>query len=85
MDQYWSGDVSVSEPYLKAAWELAQYPMIGEHLAEVYEKLGKPQKAAAVCNMAIAALGRNNSYKPLTAQMEHLRQYLRPSQVSEGR
>ncbi|HEY6944534.1 MAG TPA: DUF3857 domain-containing protein [Candidatus Acidoferrum sp.] len=55
--QFRKGNAGAAEKYLEAAWQLMQSPAIGEHLVEVYEKLGRKQKAAAVCNMAEAALG----------------------------
>jgi len=55
--EFKKGDTAAAEKYLEAAWQLMQSAEIGEHLVEVYEKLGRKQKAAAVCNMAEAALG----------------------------
>ncbi len=82
--KYRQGDVAGAEPYLQASWELGQFPIVGEHLAEVYEKLGKPQKAATVCNMAMAAQGRNNSDEKLSTEMDRLRQYLKPEPGHHG-
>jgi tetratricopeptide (TPR) repeat protein len=55
--EFRKGDTATAEKYLEAAWQLMQSAAIGEHLVEAYEKLGRKQKAAAVCNMAEAALG----------------------------
>lgn len=52
-----SGDVAGAEKYLQAAWALLQRAVIGEHLAEVYEKLGQKSKAANTANLALAAPG----------------------------
>lgn len=49
-----NGDFATAEKFLEAAWELGQFPAIGEHLVETYEKTGKPLKAAVVCNMTDA-------------------------------
>jgi tetratricopeptide (TPR) repeat protein len=46
------GDFPSSEKYLLASWQLDQTATNGEHLVELYEKLGKRQKAASICNMA---------------------------------
>lgn len=51
------GNYPSAEKYLEAAWELNQAPAIGEHLVEVYEKLGKSPQAAVVANMTDALLG----------------------------
>lgn len=36
-----SGDLPGAEKYLQSAWALVQGAVIGEHLVETYEKLGK--------------------------------------------
>jgi tetratricopeptide (TPR) repeat protein len=54
-----TGDFTSAEKYLLASWQLDQTVASGEHLVEVYEKLGKTQKAASICNMVKAIL--NNS------------------------
>jgi tetratricopeptide (TPR) repeat protein len=40
------GDLQKAEAYLRPAWALSQLPVIGEHLAQVYEKQGKKLLAA---------------------------------------
>lgn len=52
-----SGDLTSAEKYLEAAWLLWQHALIGEHLAEVYEREGKKQQATRICRMALAAPG----------------------------
>ena len=42
------GDLDKAQPYLHAAWTLAQSQIIGRHLAELYEKQGKKMLAATV-------------------------------------
>lgn len=54
--EFRSGDFASAEKFLEAAWELAQDPVIGEHLVETYEKTGKSSKAAVVCNMTESLL-----------------------------
>ena len=46
------GDIAKAQKYLEAAWNLEQTRVIGEHLAQVYEKQGK--KAAAEHQHALA-------------------------------
>jgi len=40
------GDCAKAEKYLEAAWNLEQGELIGEHLAEAYEKQGKKEAAS---------------------------------------
>jgi tetratricopeptide (TPR) repeat protein len=46
------GDYEEAEKYLEAAWDLEQSQVVGEHLGQVYEALGK--KAAATHQLALA-------------------------------
>jgi tetratricopeptide (TPR) repeat protein len=39
------GDASTAEKYVRAAWLMDQTPTVGEHLGEIYEKLGRTQDA----------------------------------------
>jgi tetratricopeptide (TPR) repeat protein len=79
------GDFAAAEKYLQASWQLSQTAVSGEHLVEVYEKLGKTQKAASICNMAKAMV--NNSpvtqdpklSDRLTQAMKQLQPYLNPA------
>lgn len=82
---YRQGDTVGGESYLKAAWDLAQSPGIGLHLAEVYERVGLLGDAARVCSMALAA-GRESKYKgDLSEKMEHLQQYLKSATTGPTR
>jgi uncharacterized protein DUF3857/transglutaminase superfamily protein/tetratricopeptide repeat protein len=67
------GDLPGAERYIAAAWELMQAPAIGEHLVEVYEKLGKKEKAATICNMALSAGASSGLQEKLTDEMARLR------------
>ena len=74
--QFRSGDALAAEKYLIASWQLRQVPMVGEHLVEVYEKLGKNKEAAKVAEMAIASSGPDAPSESLSKQMPHLRAFL---------
>ena len=50
-----TGDFVGAEKYLRASWELVQGANTGEHLVEAYEKLGRREKAAVICSMALAS------------------------------
>jgi tetratricopeptide (TPR) repeat protein len=70
-------DVAAAEKYILSAWQLMQVPDIGEHLVEIYEKLGKKQAAARICFMAQAAPGRGPTDKKLSDEMARLRPFLK--------
>ena len=53
------GNLDQAERYLKAAWAVTQDAVIGEHLGQVYEKLGKKQQAAHAYRLALYVIGRN--------------------------
>jgi tetratricopeptide (TPR) repeat protein/transglutaminase-like putative cysteine protease len=53
------GNLNEAEKYLRAAWAVTQDAVVGDHLGEVYEKLGKKQQAAHAYRLALEAMGRN--------------------------
>ena len=55
--KYRSGDVSSAERYVYSAWVLSPRAVIGEHLVEIQEKLGKKREADHICRLALAAPG----------------------------
>jgi tetratricopeptide (TPR) repeat protein len=78
------GDLPAAEKYLQASWRLMQGAVIGEHLVEVYERLGEKGKAAQICHLANAALAHELSAnqtlrQKLTEQMTRLRPFSKPS------
>jgi tetratricopeptide (TPR) repeat protein len=52
-------NLNEAERYLKAAWAVTQDAIIGDHLGQVYEKLGKKQQAAHAYRLALQGIGRN--------------------------
>ena len=54
------GDALSAQKYLESAWVLWQRAALGEHLIEIYEKLGKKQDAAHICRLALAAPGKDD-------------------------
>jgi len=50
------GDAIQAENYVRPAWELGQASIIGNHLGQIYEKLGKTKDAARTYELAWAAL-----------------------------
>jgi|HubBroStandDraft_2_1064218.scaffolds.fasta_scaffold05189_2 tetratricopeptide (TPR) repeat protein len=57
--QFKLGNLDEAERYLKAAWMVTQSAEVGDHLGQVYEKLGKKQQAARAYRLALEAMGRN--------------------------
>jgi len=57
------GDFASAEKYLEAAWNLMQSAVIGEHLAEDYEKLGKNVQAWHTYLLAYAAMSQSTDAK----------------------
>jgi len=79
------GDFAAAEKYLQASWQLDQTAASGEHLVEVYEKLGKTQKAASICNMAKAIVSNSPRAQDsklsdrLAEAMKRLQPHLNPA------
>ncbi len=76
--KFHSGDFPSAQKYLRAAWEIVQGAVIGEHLVETYEKLGKKEKAASICNMALSSYlpGDPATHEKLSGAMTRLRPFL---------
>lgn len=53
------GNLDEAERYLKAAWTVMQAAVVGDHLGQVYEKLGKRREAVRAYRFALHELGRN--------------------------
>ncbi len=54
-----SGDAVSAEPYVRAAWQLDASPIVGSHLAQIDEKLGRRDEAIREYAMALAAENAN--------------------------
>ena len=52
-----SGEIDRSENFVRAAWVLAQDPVVGEHLGEIYEKQGKAKEAEHMYELSLAVIG----------------------------
>jgi hypothetical protein len=52
-----SGDTASAEKYIQSAWSLNPIAVISQHLAEIYEKLGKKREPDHICRLALAAPG----------------------------
>ncbi|HEU5403760.1 MAG TPA: DUF3857 domain-containing protein [Terriglobales bacterium] len=50
------GDLKAAEDYVRAAWVLGQDGVVGEHLGEIYERLGMKKEAARTYELAVAAM-----------------------------
>ncbi len=82
-----AGNTAEAEPLIRAAWTNALTAEPGYHLGMVLEKLGQPDKAMAVYQMAaFGAAGTNSDAidDANTARRAALRRAGTPSQVLEG-
>jgi tetratricopeptide (TPR) repeat protein/transglutaminase-like putative cysteine protease len=52
-------DLPTAQKYLSAAWSLSLDPLIGEHLVEVYDKLGRQDRATEMASLVLAAIPAN--------------------------
>jgi Flp pilus assembly protein TadD len=53
------GELEKAASFVEAAWSLEQHPEPGDHLAQIYEKMGKKSEAAHVYELAAAAATSN--------------------------
>jgi tetratricopeptide (TPR) repeat protein len=82
---YKSGDPKHAETYVRAAWLLRQVGEVGEHLAEIYEKLGRNKEAAHICELAIAARPDEAERKKLAARYQKLTgKPMNPNTITAG-
>jgi tetratricopeptide (TPR) repeat protein len=49
------GDLDKAMPYVKMAWTLGQHAEVGDHLAQIYEKLGRRDEAVTTYSLALSA------------------------------
>src|SRR5664280_2940587 len=56
---YHLGKYDEAVPYLRASWILMQDMEVGDHLGQLYAKLGKKQEAAHIYRLAFSASGQN--------------------------
>jgi tetratricopeptide (TPR) repeat protein/transglutaminase-like putative cysteine protease len=50
------GDLKQAEKYVSAAWVLGQYGEVGDHLGQIYEKMGRKEDAVRTYAMALSGL-----------------------------
>jgi len=53
--KFQKGDFEGAMPYVRAAWLLTEDGEAGDHLAQIYEKLGQRDRAIQQCALALAA------------------------------
>lgn len=53
--QFQQGDAKRAEPFVRAAWLLNLNGEAGDHLAQIYQKLGDKQRAIQMCALALVA------------------------------
>ena len=52
------GDNARAQAYIEPSWWLLPLPIIGDHLAQIYEKTGQPENAIRTYAMAVASADR---------------------------
>jgi TonB family protein len=52
------GDSARAQAYIEPSWWLLPLPVIGDHLAQIYEKTGQPENAVRTSAMAVASADR---------------------------
>ncbi len=50
------GDLAAAEKYVGAAWQLSQHAEVGDHLGQIYEKLGRGDAAVRTYAQALSAI-----------------------------
>ena len=76
---YRLGEYDKALPYLRAAWLLDQHADVGDHLGQLYAKMGKKEEAAHTYRLAYAAAGLNGLHtasESLNNIKEHYKQLL---------
>jgi tetratricopeptide (TPR) repeat protein len=63
---FMSGDAARAEPLVRASWRLAHHAEVGDHLGQIYEKLGRKDEAATMYALAL------NADRPLDETRDHL-------------
>ncbi len=83
------GDLARAERYVRAAWLLAQHGEVGDHLAQIYQRLGRKQEAIHTYALALNGTspvpdteGRLAALADGSADAEELAQAARPELVA---
>lgn len=63
------GDTAKAEKYLVAAWNLSQSGEVGDHIGQLYEKLGQKEKASRYYALAMAATRPYDEARPRLAAL----------------
>jgi tetratricopeptide (TPR) repeat protein/transglutaminase-like putative cysteine protease len=63
------GHMEKAEKYLNAAWKLEQFPAIGDHLGQLYEKIGNKQQAILFYALTLAT---NHAPRETGGRLENL-------------
>jgi tetratricopeptide (TPR) repeat protein len=66
------GNQDKAEKYLSSAWTVSQYPVIGDHLGQVYEQQHKKDQAVRMYRLSLAASGRPDAMKDTQARLDRL-------------
>lgn len=61
--------------YVRSSWLLAQHAEVGDHLGQIYAKLGKKQEAAQAYRLAYAAVGQDAAAGPQLPMLGIIREH----------
>jgi tetratricopeptide (TPR) repeat protein len=81
------GDLGKAQKYVSAAWVLGQHGEVGDHLAQIYEKLGDRSEAIRIYAMSLSGIRPSNETRlrlaallggnaKISSEVEHERQEL---------
>ena len=66
------GDVKKAESFVRASWLLGQDSLVGEHLGDIYERMGNKKEAAQTYKLALAA---TSGKMPGTSPSDRVKMY----------
>ena len=69
------GQYDKALPYVRAAWLLGQHAEVGDHLGQIYAKLGKKQEAEHTYQLAYAAIDPRASFSQGTGVMAKITEH----------
>lgn len=72
---FMQGQYEKALPYVRASWLLTQHPEVGDHLGQIYAKLGKKQEAAHAYQLAYLAMNPNTPYPAGQTMLDKIKQH----------
>jgi len=66
------GNLEQAEKYMYPAWQSSQYPVMADHLGQIYEQQHKKQEALRMYRLALAASPAGQESEETKTRLEHL-------------